>query len=46
MVILDFFTAAVIPVFSLLEGRVNLILLLTVTLILLYGIAGAYQPSV
>ena len=29
-----------------LMGRVNLILLMTVTLMLLYGIAGAYQPSV
>lgn len=46
MVILDFFTAAVIAVFSLLMNAVNIILLLTVTLMLLYGIAGAYQPSV
>ena len=42
MVVLDFFTAAVILAFSLLMGEVNLILLLTVTLMLLYGIAGAY----
>ncbi|MCI8483175.1 MAG: MFS transporter [Lachnospiraceae bacterium] len=46
MVVLDFFTAAVILVFSLLMDKGNLILLLTVTLMLLYGIAGAYQPSV
>ena len=46
MVILDFFTAAVILAFSLLMNGVNLILLLTVTLSFLYGIAGAYQPSV
>lgn len=46
MVILDFFTAAVIMAFSLLMNGVNLILLLTVTLMLLHGIAGAYQPSV
>ena len=46
MVILDFFTAAVIVTFSLLMNEVNLILLLTVTLMFLYGIAGAYQPSV
>ena len=46
MVILDFFTAAVILAFSLLMDGVNLIVLLTVTLMLLYGIAGAYQPSV
>lgn len=46
MVALDFFTAAVIIVFSLLMDRIDLILLLAVTLMLLYGIAGAYQPSV
>ena len=46
MVILDFFTAAVILAFSLLMNEVNLLFLLTVTLMLLYGIAGAYQPSV
>lgn len=46
MVILDFFTAAIILAFSLLMNGVNLILLLTVTLMLLYGIAGAYQPAV
>ena len=46
MVILDFFTAAVLLVFSLLMGGGNLVLLLTVTMMLLYGIAGAYQPSV
>ncbi len=46
MVILDFFTAAVILAFSLLMNVGNLVLLLAVTLMLLYGIAGAYQPSV
>lgn len=46
MVILDFFTAAVIFVFSAFMNEMNLVLLLTVTLMLLYGIAGAYQPSV
>ncbi|MCI8596855.1 MAG: MFS transporter [Lachnospiraceae bacterium] len=46
MVILDFFTAAVIIAFSLLMNGANLILLLTVTLMFLYGIVGAYQPSV
>lgn len=46
MVLLDLFTATVILAFSLLMNGVNLILLLTVTLMLLYGIAGAYQPSV
>lgn len=46
MVVLDFFTAALILGFSLLMNRVDLVLLLTVMLMLLYGIAGAYQPSV
>ena len=46
MVILDFLTAAIILAFSMLMNGGNLILLLTVTLMLLYGIAGAYQPSV
>lgn len=46
MVVLDFFTAAVILVFILVMNGDNLIGLLTVTLMLLYGIAGAYQPSV
>lgn len=46
MVLLDFFTAVLILIFFILKGRVPLIPLLTVTLMLLYGIAGAYQPSV
>ena len=46
MVALDFFTAFVILLFHLFMGGQNLILLLTVTLMLLYGIAGAYQPAV
>ncbi|MCI8735851.1 MAG: MFS transporter [Lachnospiraceae bacterium] len=46
MVILDFFTAGVIAVFSLLMGTADLVLLTTVVLMLLYGISGAYQPSV
>lgn len=46
MVILDFFTALVILTFSVLMNGINLIILLTATLMLLYGIAGAYQPSV
>ncbi len=46
MVILDFFTAITIFVFFLLMNKGNLIVLLTLTLMLLYGIAGAYQPSV
>ena len=46
MVALDFFTAMIITIFSLLMGRVNLILLIALIMMLLYGIAGAYQPSV
>ena len=46
MVVLDFFTAAVILAVSLLLGKVDLVLLQTSALMLLYGIAGAYQPSV
>ncbi|MCI9596997.1 MAG: MFS transporter [Firmicutes bacterium] len=46
MVILDFSTAVIILTFSLLQNETNLIVLLTVTLMLLYGIAGAYQPAV
>ena len=46
MVVLDFFTAAVILAVSMLLGKVDLVLLQTSALMLLYGIAGAYQPSV
>ncbi|MDD6989320.1 MFS transporter [Ruminococcus sp.] len=46
MVVLDFFTAAIVIVFSLLMESMNIVILLTIALMLLYGIAGAYQPSV
>lgn len=46
MVALDFFTAAVILVCLLLLGCIDPVPLLAVTLMLLYGIAGAYQPAV
>lgn len=46
MVILDFSTAGLIFLFMLLMNRVSLVLLLTIVLMLLYGIAGAYQPAV
>ena len=46
MVILDFFTAMIIFIFSFLSNSVNLVLFITVTMMILYGIAGAYQPSV
>ncbi|MCI8709746.1 MAG: MFS transporter [Dorea sp.] len=46
MVTLDFFTAAVILIFSLCMDGGNLAVPVTVTMMILYGIAGAYQPSV
>ena len=46
MVLLDFSTAAFILAFSLLLDRVPLIPLMVACLMLLYGVAGAYQPSV
>ncbi|MCI8505587.1 MAG: MFS transporter [Lachnospiraceae bacterium] len=52
MVVLDFFTAAVLTgffLFSSAEGFSSgdgLAVLLTVTMMILYGIAGAYQPAV
>lgn len=46
MVILDFSTAFLVLVFSLLLGKLDLVVLLVITLIILYGIQGAYQPAV
>lgn len=46
MVALDFFTPLVVLTFLALMGSLNLIALLITVLLLLYGIAGAYQPSV
>lgn len=46
MVVLDFSTAGVILTFYLLHGVVPLVPLLMVVLMIFYGIAGAYQPSV
>lgn len=46
MVALDFFTAVLILGFALLMGHVNLIVLLVITLVILFGITGAYQPAV
>lgn len=46
MVILDFSTAGLVLLFMLLMGHMNLVLVLTTTLMILYGIAGAYQPTV
>ena len=46
MAALDFFTAGLIFLFALLLGRVPLVPLMVICLMLLYGIAGAYQPAV
>lgn len=46
MVALDFFTAGLTLCYTLLWGKVPLVPLIIVTLMLLYAIAGAYQPSV
>ncbi|MCI9240883.1 MFS transporter [Oscillibacter sp.] len=46
MVILDFSTAGLILLFTLLLDRAPLVPLMVASLMLLYGIAGAYQPSV
>ncbi|MBO3443880.1 MFS transporter [Clostridium sp. CCUG 7971] len=46
MVILDFSTAILIFMFYLLSGKMDIVLLMAITLIILYGIQGAYQPAV
>ncbi|MGL4847984.1 MAG: MFS transporter, partial [Clostridium sp.] len=46
MVGLDFITAILMIVFAVLMKDVNLVVLIIVTLMILYGIQGAYQPSV
>lgn len=46
MVVLDFSTAGLILLFTLLLNRAPLVPLMVASLMLLYGIAGAYQPSV
>ena len=46
MVVLDFFTAALILVFTLLLGKLSLVPLMIITMMFLYGIQGSYQPAV
>lgn len=46
MAALDFSTAGLILIFALLLGRLPLVPLMAACLMLLYGIAGAYQPAV
>ncbi len=46
MVFLDFFTSGITVLFLLLYGQVSITGLVMVMMFLLYGISGAYQPSV
>lgn len=46
MVALDFVTALVMVTFTIFIGKTNLVFLIIITLMILYGIQGAYQPSV
>ncbi len=46
MVALDFFTAGLVLVFTVCYGKINLTGMILAALFLLYGISGAYQPSV
>ena len=46
MVILDFSTAILIFCFFLLVGKIDIVPLIAITMIILYGIQGAYQPAV
>lgn len=46
MVALDFFTAGLTFIFFLMFERMNLAVIILIMLFLLYGISGAYQPSV
>lgn len=46
MVILDFLTAVLTFVFTLLLGNLNVVWLILITMMVLYGIQGAYQPAV
>lgn len=46
MVILDFSTAILIFLFYVLVGKIDIVPLIAITMIILYGIQGAYQPAV
>ncbi len=46
MVILDFSTAILIFLFYILVGKIDIVPLMAITMIILYGIQGAYQPAV
>ena len=46
MVILDFMTAILIFLFYLMVGKIDIVPLIAITMIILCGIQGAYQPAV
>ena len=46
MVALDFSTASLVFLFYLLSGKIDNVTLVAITMIILYGIQGAYQPAV
>lgn len=46
MVILDFSTTALILVFSILLGKMDIVVLMLIVMMILFGIQGAYQPAV
>ena len=46
MVILDFSTSGLIFLFSVLAGDLDVVPLIGITMMILYGIQGAYQPAV
>ncbi|UYP01223.1 MFS transporter [Oceanotoga sp. DSM 15011] len=46
MVFLDFFTAFIIFIYTIIYNHISLIPCLIITLIILYGIQGTYQPTV
>lgn len=46
MVILDFSTTILIFLFCLLKGTIDIVPLMAITIIILYGIQGVYQPAV
>ncbi|GHV72911.1 MFS transporter [Spirochaetia bacterium] len=46
MVVLDFSTAILIFLFYVLAGKLDIVSLIAITMIILYGIQGAYQPAV
>lgn len=46
MVALDFSTAVIVTIYAVIMGSISLVVPIVIVLMLLYGIQGAYQPSV